>query len=41
MEATSVDLSEATIKKMKAKELKGELKSRRPLNIGKKVELQD
>ena len=41
MEATSVDLSEATIKKMKVKDLKGELKSRRLLQIGRKAELQD
>ena len=41
MEATSVDLSEATIKKMKVKELKGRIKSRRILQIGNKVELQD
>ena len=41
VEATSVDISEATIKKMKVKELKGNLKSRRILQIGKKAELQD
>ena len=40
-EATPVDLSEATIKNMKVKELKGELKSHRLSQIGKKVELQD
>ena len=40
MEAASVDLSEATIKNMKVKDLKGELKSRRLLHIGKKLELQ-
>ena len=41
MEAIYVDLSEATIKKMKVKDLKGELKSCRLLNIGRKTELQD
>ena len=41
MEATSVDFLEATIKKMKVKDLKGGLKSRRLLQIGRKAELQD
>ena len=41
VETTSADILEATIKKMKAKKLKGELKSRRILKGGKKVELQD
>ena len=41
MEATSVDILEATIPKMKVNELKVELKSRRLLHIGKKVELRD
>ena len=41
MEAESVDLSEATIKNMKVKDLKGELKSRRLLQIVWKAELQD
>ena len=37
----SVDILESTIKNMKVKELKGELKSRRLLQGGKEVELQD
>ena len=41
MEAASVDLSEATIKNMRVKDLKGGLKSRRLLQIGRKAELQD
>ena len=41
VEATSVDLSEATINKMKVKDLKGGLKSCRLLHIGRKAELQD
>ena len=41
MEATSVDPSEATIKKMKMNNLNEELKSCRLLQIGKKLELQD
>ena len=41
VQAKYVDLSEATIKKMKVKELKGELKSGRLLQILMKEELQD
>ena len=41
MEATSVDILEATIKKTKVKDLKGGLNYRRLLNIGRKAELQD
>ena len=41
MEATYIDLLEATIKKVKVKILKRELKYRRILHCGKKVELQD
>ena len=41
VEAESVDILEATIKNMKVKDLKGELKSRRLLHIGRKSELQD
>ena len=39
LEATSVDILEATIKKMKVKDLKREIKSHRLLQIGKKAEL--
>ena len=41
VEATSTDLSEATINKMKGKDLKGGLNSRRLLQIGRRAELQD
>ena len=41
MEDASVDLSEATIKNMKVKDLKGEIKYCRLLQIGRKAELQD
>ena len=41
VEAVSVDLSEATIKNMKVKNLKGGIKSRRLLQIGRKAELRD
>ena len=41
VETTSVDISEATIKKMKLIYLKGGLKSRMLLWIGRKAELQD
>ena len=41
MEAASVDLLEANIKNMKVKDLKGELKSRRLLQIGRNEELRD
>ena len=41
VEAASVDLSEETIKNMKFKDLKWELKSLRLLRIGRKAELQD
>ena len=41
VEAASVDLSEATIKNIKVRDLKGELKSRRILQMGRKAELQD
>ena len=37
VEAASVDISEATIKNMKVKDLKGVLKSRRLLHIGRKA----
>ena len=41
VEAKYVDISEATVKKMKVKDLKGGLNSRRLFQIGKKAELQD
>ena len=37
----SVDIQEATIKKMKVKDLKGQLKSCKLLQIGRKAVLQD
>ena len=40
MEALSIDVLEATIKNMKVKDLKGELKSCRILQIRRKAELQ-
>ena len=41
MEAVSVDISEANINNVKVNDLKGELKSRRLLHIGRKAELRD
>ena len=41
MEAKYVDILEATVKKMKVKDLKGELNSRRIFQTGNKAELQD
>ena len=41
VEDASVDISEANIKNMKVKDLKGGLKSLRILQIGRKEELQD
>ena len=41
VEDASVDLLEATIKNMKVKDLKGDLKSLWLLQIGRKAELQD
>ena len=41
VEAATVDILETTINNMKVKDLKGELKYRRLLQIGRKAELQD
>ena len=41
VEFASVDLSEATIKNMKVEDLKGEIKSHRLLQMGRKAELYD